>query len=122
MAHHEVDQGHVTGGGSSLHHVIAEETDLDHVIADGRGLGHVIVVGIGIDRGRGGERIATPMIERRNHLNLKTSKSNCSLNYLECQPVFMKTTFVYHVNGIFGERYFGEITLYQCLWNLSLMV
>ena len=93
MAHHEVNQGHVTGGGSGLHHVIAEETDLGHVIADGRGLGHVIVVGIGIDRGRGGERITTPMIERRNRLNLKTSKSNCSLNYLECQPVFMKNYF-----------------------------
>jgi hypothetical protein len=55
MAYNEVDRGHVT----------AVETDPIHVIADG------------IGRGRGGERIATPMIGRRkNHLNQRTSKGN----------------------------------------------
>ena len=76
-AHHVDDQDHVTGGGSGLHHVIAVETGPGHVIAGGSGLDLVIVVGI--DQGREGEGIATPMIGRKKHLSLRMSKSNCSL-------------------------------------------
>ena len=60
-------------GGSSLDHVMVVGTGLDRVIAEERGLDHVIAAEI--DQGRGGERRATPMIGRRIHLNLRTSKS-----------------------------------------------
>ena len=76
-AHHVDDRDHMTGGGRGLHHVIAVETGPDHVIGGGSGLDLVIVVGI--DRGRGGEGIATPTIGRRNRLNLRRSKSSSNL-------------------------------------------
>ena len=75
-------------GGNDLGHVIVVETGPGRVIAEERGLG--LVIGVGIDRGRGGEKIATLTIERRrNHQNLRTSKSVKVLsNSIQRPPCF----------------------------------